>query len=524
MAESQTLHSVRNAVRLLKAFSARDRTFGVSELARRLDISTSTTHRLLSTLAAEHLIEQDPETGRYRLGLAVYDLVAAVSSGFDLTEAVLPPMTVLRNRTGETVQVGVLDGRHVVYVERLDSPHTLRLFLDVGRRNWAHSTGTGKALLAHVSKPDLDRLLDGWEMVSAHPPHHHRGRAAPEGTLDDSGSGACPQPGGIGVGGDQRGGAHPGLVRPCRGGDERGGTAEPNEPRPPIHDLRGDGGSRGRLPPIGAPTERSHPMSTHADIAANLHRAMIERRPIDPITDGHPDFDVADAYRVQQDLVARIIDHDGGGIVGYKLGLTSKPMQEMLGVDVPDYAPVLSSMVYEEGQAVDLDRYIQPRVEAEIALVLDKPLQGPGVTAMHAWRAIGGAVAAIEMVDSRIRDWKIGLVDTISDLASSGATILGSRVVPLEGWDPRLVGMVISRNGSTADTGAGAAALGNPIAAVAWLANTLAPFEVELQAGWFIMTGSLHRAFPVEPGDIVRADFDRLGPVTTTFRRDDSEE
>lgn len=165
MGEPPRLSSVHNAVRVLKAFSARHRTFGVSELARRLDLSTSTTHRLLATLVSENLVEQDPETGRYQLGLAVYDLIAAVSPGYDLTEAVLPPMTMLRNRTGETVQVGVLDGREVVYVERLESTHTLRMFLDVGRRNWAHSTGTGKVLLAHLPADVLDRTLQDWELV-----------------------------------------------------------------------------------------------------------------------------------------------------------------------------------------------------------------------------------------------------------------------------------------------------------------------------------------------------------------------
>lgn len=164
MPEQRRLSSVHNAIRILKAFSGRNREYGVTELARKLDISTSSTHRLLSTLLEEHLVEQDPTTGRYRLGLAIYDLVAAISAGYDLTEAVLPPMTVLRQRTGETVQVAVLDGREVVYIERLESSHNLRLFLDVGRRNWAHSTGTGKLLLAFLSKPELDRLLDGWEL------------------------------------------------------------------------------------------------------------------------------------------------------------------------------------------------------------------------------------------------------------------------------------------------------------------------------------------------------------------------
>lgn len=267
----------------------------------------------------------------------------------------------------------------------------------------------------------------------------------------------------------------------------------------------------------GSDSGRSHHGNMHDEVAEMLYTALIERVPVDPITASHSEAGVDDAYHIQQALVRRLVAERGGGTVGYKLGLTSKPMQRMLGVDAPDYAPVLSSMVFDDGHTVALSDYIQPRVEAEIALVLDEPLRGPGVTALQAWRAIGGAAPAIEMVDSRIRDWKIGLVDTIADLASSGATILGSRMVPLDGWDPRMIGMVISRNGATVDTGAGAAALGNPVAAVAWLANTLGPYDVALEAGWFIMTGSLHGAFPIQSGDLVRAEFDRLGAVTARF-------
>lgn len=170
MAEDrQLLSSVRNAARLLKQFSSREREFGVSELARRLDLGKSTVHRLVSTLTAEHLLEQNPDNGKYRLGLAVYDLGAAVATHLDLHEAVMPPMERLRNATGETVQVAVLDRREVVYVERLDSPHTLRLFLDVGRRNWAHCTATGKCLLAFISEYELNRILDGWTLPAVTP-------------------------------------------------------------------------------------------------------------------------------------------------------------------------------------------------------------------------------------------------------------------------------------------------------------------------------------------------------------------
>ena len=156
------LSSVATAVRVLKAFTSRTPNWGVTDLAAHIGESKSTVHRILSTLTDEGLLEQDAGTSRYRLGLALFDLVAAVPSQRGLHEAVLLPMTDLRNGTGETVQVGVLDGRQVVYVERLDSPHTLRMFTELGRRNHAHCTGSGKALLAFTPAERLSRLLDGW--------------------------------------------------------------------------------------------------------------------------------------------------------------------------------------------------------------------------------------------------------------------------------------------------------------------------------------------------------------------------
>jgi 2-keto-4-pentenoate hydratase len=244
-----------------------------------------------------------------------------------------------------------------------------------------------------------------------------------------------------------------------------------------------------------------------------LYKAARTRTPIPPLTETHPDMTVADAYAIQSALCERLLA-DGDRVVGYKLGLTSAPMQQMFGVDEPDFAPVLASGVVDDGAAVDCGRFIQPKAEAEIALVLDRPLTGPGVTTLEAARAIAGAVAAIEIVDSRIEDWKIKLPDTIADMASSGAVVLSPRMVPLDEVDVRLVGMAVTRNGQLAGTGAGAAALGNPVQAVAWLANTLAPYGVTLEAGRFVMTGALHAAFPAVPGDVVRAEFDRLGPVT----------
>ncbi len=156
------LSSVANAARVLTSFSSTNPTWGVAELAKHLDISTSTVHRLLSTLRDEGLLDQDAETGRYRLGLTVFDMAAAMPTQRSLHEAVLVSMTELRSRTGETVQVGVLDGREVVYVERLDSPNTLRVFTELGRRASAHRTSSGKAILAFLPRSQRDRILKGW--------------------------------------------------------------------------------------------------------------------------------------------------------------------------------------------------------------------------------------------------------------------------------------------------------------------------------------------------------------------------
>ena len=160
--DGATLSSVQNAARLLKEFGSAEGSLGVTELARRLGLGKSTVHRLLATLTAERILEHDPATGTYRLGLMMWELGARVSVHRVLHDAATTVMEGLRNATKETVQVAVLDGREVVYVERLESPHTLRIFGRVGHRNWAHCTSTGKVLLAHLPERRLAGLLEGW--------------------------------------------------------------------------------------------------------------------------------------------------------------------------------------------------------------------------------------------------------------------------------------------------------------------------------------------------------------------------
>jgi 2-keto-4-pentenoate hydratase len=247
--------------------------------------------------------------------------------------------------------------------------------------------------------------------------------------------------------------------------------------------------------------------------ARALYDARRTRVPIPPFTDADPSLGMADGYAIQRELIDLLLA-DGDRIVGHKVGLTSKPMQQMVGVDSPDYGPVLASTIYRDGDTIPVSRFIAPKVEAEIVFVIGERLMGPGVTVTQAHAGIAGAVAAMEIVDSRIADWRIKLADTVADLASNGAMATSSRVVPLAGLDPRLVGMTLTRNGELIDTGAGAAALGDPVAVVAWLANVLGADGVALEPGHLIMTGALHAAVPMTPGDVFRAEFDRLGPIT----------
>jgi len=246
--------------------------------------------------------------------------------------------------------------------------------------------------------------------------------------------------------------------------------------------------------------------------AKALYEARRNRVPIAPFTDDDPSLGMADGYAVQAELV-KLLLADGDTVVGYKAGLTSKPMQTMLGVGQPDYGPVLGSTIYSDGDEISVSRFIQPKLEAEIVFVLAEELRGPGVTVADARRAVSGIAAAMEIVDSRFADWRIKLCDTVADLASNGAVAMSGRLVPLDGIDPRLIGMVLARDGELVDTGAGAAALGDPAAVVAWLANTLGADGIALEPGHLVMTGALHAAVPMKAGESYTAEFDRLGPV-----------
>jgi 2-keto-4-pentenoate hydratase len=252
------------------------------------------------------------------------------------------------------------------------------------------------------------------------------------------------------------------------------------------------------------------------ELADELWHAEQTGVPVEPLTKRHPALGVEDAYAIQSLNIDR---HVAGGarICGRKVGLTSRPMQEMLGVDEPDYGVLLDHMVVEDGDEIPMGRLLQPRIEAELAFVMEQDLAGPGLTAARALTAIAGALPAVEIVDSRVADWQIKLVDTVADNASSGLLVVGGNLRKVTDIDLRLVGVAVTRHGELADTGAGAAVLGNPVRCVAWLANKLASFGTSLRAGDVILPGAVHRMIPVTPGDVFRAEFAHLGAVTARF-------
>ena len=247
-----------------------------------------------------------------------------------------------------------------------------------------------------------------------------------------------------------------------------------------------------------------------------LYQALTTCTVVEPLTNRHPEITIADAYAIQQRLNARRMQA-GETVVGKKIGVTSKAVMNMLGVYQPDFGLLTDGMVYNEGEAIEAKTLIQPKAEGEIAFLLKKRLQGPGVTAADVLAATEGVMACFEIVDSRVRDWKIKIQDTVADNASCGAFVLGGRAVDPRDVDLRLCGMVLEKNGEVVGTGAGAAALGSPVNAVAWLANTLGRLEIPLLAGEVILSGSLAALVPVEAGDSLRVEMGGMGGCSVRF-------
>jgi 2-oxopent-4-enoate/cis-2-oxohex-4-enoate hydratase len=247
-----------------------------------------------------------------------------------------------------------------------------------------------------------------------------------------------------------------------------------------------------------------------------LYDALKNCRVVEPLTSRHPEITVEDAYAIQQRLNARRMAA-GETIIGKKIGVTSKAVMNMLGVFQPDFGLLTDGMVYNEGQAIPASTLIQPKAEGEIAFILKQDLIGPGVSASDVIAATEGVMACFEIVDSRIRDWKIRIQDTVADNASCGVFVLGDRVVSPLDVDLNTCGMVLEKNGEIVATGAGAAALGAPANAVAWLANTLGALGIPLKAGEVILSGSLAIMVPVKAGDSLRVTIGGIGGCSVRF-------
>jgi 2-keto-4-pentenoate hydratase len=262
--------------------------------------------------------------------------------------------------------------------------------------------------------------------------------------------------------------------------------------------------------------------STQRTIAAELlWAAERDQAPIDPLTELYPGLDVTDAYEIQLVNIRRKVA-GGAGIRGHKVGLSSPVMQQMMGVDEPDYGHLLEPMILSQDTPVPAAAYCYPRIEVEIGYLLGAPLPGAGCTEADVLAATEYIVPSFELIDSRIKDWRIKLPDTIADNASSAGVILGeARRTPAElkarGVDLADIDAVLYAGDAEVARGNTSAVLGNPTACVAWLARKVAEFGVKLEAGHLIIPGSCTRAIDVAPGAAFRAEFAGLGTVTASF-------
>lgn len=258
------------------------------------------------------------------------------------------------------------------------------------------------------------------------------------------------------------------------------------------------------------------------DAAERLDRAEETRTPIRQLSLEHPGMTVNDAYAIQRAWTEMKLQ-EGRALVGRKIGLTSRAMQQAVSISEPDYGAIFDDMVFSDGGEVPFDRFIGPRVEVELAFVLARPLHGPGCTPLDVYRATEYVTPAIEILDARVemRDAATGhtrtIVDTIADNAADAGIVTGGRQVAPSEVDLRWVGALLYQNGVIEETGVSAGVLGNPANSVAWLANKLALHGIGIDAGMVVLAGSFTRAVWVRAGDLIHADYGPLGSVTCRF-------
>ena len=248
-----------------------------------------------------------------------------------------------------------------------------------------------------------------------------------------------------------------------------------------------------------------------------LYAALRDRHTVAPLTERMPGITIDAAYEVSRRLLDRRLGA-GERVVGRKIGVTSEAVQTMLDVHQPDFGTLTDAMMFSDGADIPVDRLlIQPRAEGEIAFVLGRDLIGPGVTEQDAIAATRCVRPCFEVVDSRIRDWKIRIQDTVADNASSGVFVLGAAEADPRTVDLKACRIAVDKNGAPLSEGVGAAALGSPAYCVAWLANTLARFGIPLRAGEIVLSGSLVPLEPVRAGDRMDLVIEGIGSASVRF-------
>jgi 2-oxo-hept-3-ene-1,7-dioate hydratase len=261
---------------------------------------------------------------------------------------------------------------------------------------------------------------------------------------------------------------------------------------------------------------------TITSLARQLYEARKTRTQLRHFSAAHPGMTIEDGYRIQTEWV-RLELADGRKIRGRKIGLTSRAMQQASQIDEPDYAPLMDDMFFESGGDIPFTRFIAPRVEVELAFLLNKPLRGPSVTLYDVLSATEYVVPAIEIIDSRIeqfdRDTKAmrKVFDTISDFAANAGVVLGGRPVRPDDVDLRWVGAMLYKNGVIEETGLAAGVLNHPANGIAWLANKIAPHDEQLNPGDIVLAGSFTRPTPAKQGDTFHVDYGPLGAVSFRF-------
>lgn len=259
-----------------------------------------------------------------------------------------------------------------------------------------------------------------------------------------------------------------------------------------------------------------------SQVAQRLNQAEKTREQIRQISLDHPQITIEDAYAIQREWVGLKIA-EGRSLKGHKIGLTSRAMQASSQIDEPDYGALLDDMFFDDSSEIPTDRFIVPRIEVELAFVLAKPLRGPNCTLFDVYNATDYVIPALELIDARChsldpetkRPRKV--FDTISDNAANGAVILGGRPIKPRDLDLRWISALLYRNGIIEESGVAAAVLNHPANGVAWLANKLAPHNVQLEAGQIILGGSFTRPVPARKGDVFHVDYGVMGSVSCSF-------